>query len=267
MLAGPLSDSREGGINLPTGWTAVAVAGILVAESLLLVDAATARRVAGLAMGVHLAVFGLCLLAPLARPDEVDVFVALALLPVFRLVTVAMPQLFDVPVYQLLVTYAPMTLAGLVASRRGGARDVRRDVRAGRRFLLAGVAAAAAIGAVEFAVLRPALPVPSGSAVWLAAAALVMVGVVAPVEELLFRGVLQSALADRLGDASAVLTAGVLFGAMHSQYGSPAEVAVATAAGLVLGWLYARSRSLLLVTGVHGAANVLVFVALPVLAG
>lgn len=267
MAAGPVAGSREGRINLPTGGMAAAVAGILVAEALLFVDAATGRNLQGAALGVHLAVFAYCLLAPLVRPSEADAFVALALLSVFRLVALGMPPAFDVPIYQLLFTYAPMVLAGVVAARRGGMTDLRSDRRAALPLVLAGAVAAVGIGAAEYAVLRPPLPVPRPSVVWLSVAALVMVGVVAPVEELLFRALLQSSLVDHLGERSAILVASGLFGAMHSQYGAPAELVVATAAGVALGWLFARSGSLVLVSVVHGAANLLVFVALPVAAG
>lgn len=82
--------------------------------------------------------------------------------------------------------------------------------------------------------------------------------VIAPVtEELLFRGVLLRGLAKEYGERLGLLVSAVLFGLMH---GRPAEAVVAFVAGLVLGALRLRTRSLLPCIALHVGVN-----ALPVL--
>lgn len=73
-------------------------------------------------------------------------------------------------------------------------------------------------------------------------AAVLFVVAVAPVlEELVFRGYLQTALAARLGPAVGIGTAAVLFGLFH--LADPAVVPILTAVGALLGWVRHRSGS------------------------
>lgn len=82
--------------------------------------------------------------------------------------------------------------------------------------------------------------------------------VIAPVmEELLFRGVLLAGLARAYGERGGLLVSALFFGLLH---GRPAEATVAFAAGLVLGALRLRSRSIFPCVALHVGVN-----ALPVL--
>jgi len=82
--------------------------------------------------------------------------------------------------------------------------------------------------------------------------------VIAPItEELLFRGVLLRGLVRSYGERVGLLVSAVLFGLLH---GRPAEALVAFAAGLVLGALRLRTRSVLPCIALHVGVN-----ALPVL--
>jgi membrane protease YdiL (CAAX protease family) len=68
-------------------------------------------------------------------------------------------------------------------------------------------------------------------------------------EELLFRGVLQVALARRLGALPGLLIAGALFGLLHPV--TRTYVVLAALIGVYLGWLFERSGNLLLVMVAH----------------
>lgn len=82
--------------------------------------------------------------------------------------------------------------------------------------------------------------------------------VIAPItEELLFRGVLLRGLVRSYGERAGLLVSAVLFGLLH---GRPAEAIVAFVAGLVLGALRLRTRSVLPCIALHVGVN-----ALPVL--
>lgn len=82
--------------------------------------------------------------------------------------------------------------------------------------------------------------------------------VIAPItEELLFRGVLLRGLVRSYGERVGLLVCAVLFGLLH---GRPAEALVAFVAGLVLGALRLRTRSVLPCIALHVGVN-----ALPVL--
>lgn len=76
----------------------------------------------------------------------------------------------------------------------------------------------------------------------------------APLQEFLMRGVLQSSveriLSGRHRTAWAVVTTAVLFGACHTTYSVPFAL-ITVGAGLVWGWLYTRHRNLAGITLSH----------------
>lgn len=79
-------------------------------------------------------------------------------------------------------------------------------------------------------------------------------------EEALFRGVLQTWLAQHLGDAGGLVLASIVFGLAH--FINRSYALLATLIGLYLGWLYLTSGNLLLPVIAHGLYD---FVALIVL--
>jgi len=94
-----------------------------------------------------------------------------------------------------------------------------------------------------------------------AAVALLAGLLAAPVgEELFFRGFLQSWLRPRFGPKLAIVITAVLFGLMH--VGLPHNVLPLTVLGLMLGYLYERSGSLLVPVTLHFAFNAIPTVAL-----
>lgn len=88
---------------------------------------------------------------------------------------------------------------------------------------------------------------------------LLMVGIVPGItEELIFRGVLFRVVEDSLGTWIAIAISGAFFGLIH--LGNPnatwwSSTAIALEAGILLGMLYAWTRSLYFVMGLHAAWN------------
>jgi membrane protease YdiL (CAAX protease family) len=86
---------------------------------------------------------------------------------------------------------------------------------------------------------------------------LILLVLVGPAEELVFRGAIQGSLGDRLGGWPAILIAATLFGFGHV---SPWAVApgdllwlvAQTGAGVVLGWVYHRTDNLVVTALTHG---------------
>lgn len=70
-------------------------------------------------------------------------------------------------------------------------------------------------------------------------------------EEMLFRGLLQAALARRLGIAAGLVLASILFGLMHPI--TPAYVVMAGLVGAFLGWLCLATGNLLAPIVTHAA--------------
>jgi hypothetical protein len=88
---------------------------------------------------------------------------------------------------------------------------------------------------------------------------------VGPIEELLFRGVVQGLLRRPFGVRAAVVLASALFGLIHwvAVSGGPAEkfayVAIAATLGIVLGVLYERTETILAPAVAHGVYNSILF--------
>jgi membrane protease YdiL (CAAX protease family) len=88
---------------------------------------------------------------------------------------------------------------------------------------------------------------------------------VGPFEELVFRGGVQGILRRTWGPSVAIVVASVLFGLVHwialtGGGGSRVPyVTVAATLGLVLGYLYERSRNLVVPAAVHGLYNTVLF--------
>jgi len=171
-----------------------------------------------------------------------------------------------------------LTAVGFVGlSGRGLAwLDLRRLVDA-RRFLLYVVGGAVVLFAFRSAVLAgaAALEVPfapprltdTGFDTRAFALALIPLSlfVVAPCEELFFRGVLQRYLGETVSTTGAILGAGTLFGLVHlpsylsySPLGAAVSLFVVFVVGLGFGYLYERTGSLWVAVGVHGVYNALI---------
>ena len=89
--------------------------------------------------------------------------------------------------------------------------------------------------------------------------------VIAPIEELTFRGVIQGRLRDGYGPTTAIVVASVLFAGMHlpgltgSLVGRVALTAGLFAVSLVFGWLYERTGTLVAPWLAHGLYNASLF--------
>ncbi|MBV0924303.1 CPBP family intramembrane metalloprotease [Halomicroarcula limicola] len=157
---------------------------------------------------------------------------------------------------------------------RGGVRirwPTRRDVQ----YAIGGLVGAL-VAAVVLSVVVTALGVaPEGSvfddpimadprvALGLAALSVVLV---APAEELLFRGAIQGRLRESFGPAAAVGLASLVFGSTHllnytgSVVGALGGVAIVTVGGVIFGTIYERTGNLLVPVVAHGGYNAVLLV-------
>jgi len=190
---------------------------------------------------------------------------ALALAPLVRILSLAMPlENLDL-IYWYAVVGAPLMLTALVVARTAGLswRSIGFTLRS--LHIQALVASTGlAFGIAEYFILRPEPLIDefSWGAFWLPAFIL-LIGTGFN-EELVFRGVMQSASSDALGK-SAILYVAVVFAILHLGYKSVADVAFVFAVGLLFGWTVAKTRSLLGVTLSHGITNIALYLVVPFL--
>ncbi|GGN98999.1 CPBP family intramembrane glutamic endopeptidase [Haloarcula pellucida] len=225
-----------------------------VSESLRALGVAVGLLIAGLAVSV---VFGVVFTVPLV------LFGPAVGSPGGFLVLAAAGQL------------AFLAVGYLYVRRHEGVRvrwPTRRDVR----YMVGGlvVTLVAALGlSVLFASLGLAPegsvfedPITADPRVALGLAALSVV-LVAPAEELLFRGAIQGRLRRSFGPAVAIALSSLVFGSIHllnftgSVVGALTGVAVVTVGGVVFGTIYERTGNLLVPIVTHGSYNALLLVA------
>jgi membrane protease YdiL (CAAX protease family) len=168
-----------------------------------------------------------------------------------------------------------LVVGGTYVWRAGGVRigrPVRRDLAfavgglLGAFALVIGVSTAASTAGVAPGGSVFDEPIARNPIVALGLAALSIV-LVAPAEELLFRGAIQGRLRRSFGPAGAVAGASLLFGSIHfvnftgSVVGAVVGASVITAAGAVFGYIYERTGNLLVPIMTHAAYNTTVLVA------
>jgi hypothetical protein len=239
-------------------WQVLPVSLILAAEMLIFtghMEAATT---------VHAVT--LILLVLIAMYSDNRIYPILLLLPLFRLLNVAMPVFFTVSLYSYPLVYAPMFLPIYLIMKDG----ILSRSEAGITFkgfwfyLPLAVAVGFSLGWGEYNVLRPGMLLPSVDAENVLILSLTMILFVGLVEEFVFRSALQTVLETRMGSAAGLLTASIIFGFMHSGYHLPQELIYVSFAGAVFGLLFWMSKSLPVIAVAHGVTNISLFLVAPV---
>jgi len=190
---------------------------------------------------------------------------ALALAPLIRILSLSMP-LQDIDLmYWYAIVGAPMMLTALVVARTLGLswRNLGFTLRSLRIQALV-VIAGLAFGVAEYFILKPEPLIDefSWGVFWLPA--LILLIGTGFNEELVFRGVMQSATSDALGKSS-ILYVTVIFAVLHLGYKSVLDVAFVFAVGLMFGLVVAKTRCLLGVTLSHGITNIALYLVVPFL--
>lgn len=230
----------------PRGTTAaLAAAGyvacLLLAELLVAASGFVAGGVAHLALAI-----GLCLHASgTASRTERAVLVSLLVVPLVRLASLTV-LVAGIPAgAAYLLVGVPGCLALLLAMRAGGT-TIHALLQYPADPALQGVIAASGVfhGLIASVLLDSTL-LEAGSGTWVVVDALVLVAFGAVFEELLFRGLLQSAMYDATGSrAGAISVSSIAYASMFVSASSPWTPMFMLALGVVFGVLVAWTRSL-----------------------
>lgn len=119
------------------------------------------------------------------------------------------------------------------------------------------------LGAVEYYILHPAPAFPSFEIKFLLRDMAYMFLFVGIAEELLFRGLIQQDIARAFGWKWALFIASAIFAVMHLTWRSIPEIGFVFIAGIALGALYLKTKSLTAPIIAHGANNVMLVGILP----
>lgn len=191
---------------------------------------------------------------------------SLAIIPLYILFTSSLPWFFISQQYLLPAVYS--VIIGLclwhVYQKNLNLREIFGFSKSKLlRYSLLGLAIGAVLGVGEYLILRPAPAFPTFEVKYLFRDMVYMFLFVGVAEELLFRGLIQRDLTGAFGWKWGLFSASALFSVMHLTWRSIPELGFVFIAGLILGALYLKTKSLTVPIVAHGATNVMLVAILP----
>ena len=223
----------------------------------------------GLSLGIALSLFIIISIPALHFSQKVVTLTeSLALIPLYVLFTSSLPWFFLGQQYLLPAVYS--IIIGLclwhIYYRNLNLNEIFGfKVNTLLRYSLLGILLAIGPGVMEYLILTPPPPFPTFELKYLLRDLVYMVLFVGIGEELLFRGLIQRDLSDAFGRRWGLIGASVIFAVMHMTWRSSAELIFVFAAGMLLGYVYQRTRSLTASIVLHGVANTILVSVMPYL--
>jgi membrane protease YdiL (CAAX protease family) len=217
-----------------------------------------------LGLALHLTtLFTLLVHGSFGPSQQRPLLVSLTFAPLVRVVSLSLPLAGLPMLYWYVLTSVPLFVAVVPTVRVLGLTRAQLGLRIGNLPLQLAIGLVGLpLGLVEHLILRPAPLLPELT--WLSGllAALVLVVCTGFLEELIFRGVLQTTVGRVLG-RSGLFYVSAIFAALHIGYLSALDVVFVFGVGLAFAWLVARTGSLLGVTLAHGLTNLALFILVP----
>jgi len=216
---------------------------------------------------INLQAINLSLIYSSISPDIKKVHQSLLLLLLMRIINLAMPQFFTLTLLWYPLIYGVMFIPvySIIKNQKIPLNELGMDFRRLHFYIPAAILIGAAMAVLEYRILHPIPLIASIQIPNLILITVVMFVFVAAVEELIFRSILQTRLEKVLGLKYGLLLSSFLFGILHAGYGILTEILFACLFGMVLGYIFQKTRSFLFILLIHGTANVLLFGILPII--
>jgi hypothetical protein len=200
-----------------------------------------------------------------ARHPQRKLYLALALAPLIRLLSLSIPLTRFPQIYWYAIIAVPLLIATFAVMRRldFSFRQVGLTLNKMPIQFLIGLTGIP-FGIAEFYILRPDPLVDSLT--WQATLipGLILLIGTGFAEEVTFRGVMQRAASEALGSVGWIYVA-VVFASLHTGYLSVADIGLVLAVGLFFGWVVRKTGSILGVTLSHGIVNIVLYLIAPTL--
>lgn len=193
------------------------------------------------------------------------IYQTLMLLPLLRLVNISMPIFFDLTLYSYVLVYAPLFIPVyfVAVHQKFTAVQIGLTRKNLKLFIPAAVIIGLLIAEGEYYLIQPGYLIPDLSMWNVLKLSIVMILFIGVIEELIFRSLIQTRFEESFGMFSGLVLTSVLFGIMHSGYGTVYEMLFTCLAGFIIGYLFQRTRSLPLIALIHGMVNIFLFGLIP----
>lgn len=192
---------------------------------------------------------------------------ALMLLPLLRLVNISMPIFFEMTLYLYIFIYAPLIIpVYIIAVNQGFTfEQLGFTFNYWKLIIPVSVIVGFAIAQGEYYIIHAGNLIPDLSFWNVLKLSIVMIMFIGLIEELVFRSILQTRLEESMGMFSGLVVTSILFGVLHSGYGTFYEIMFTSLAGLMMGYMFQKTRSLPLITVTHGSVNIFLFGLIPLM--
>ena len=201
-------------------------------------------------------------------PDRAqrNLFMVLCLAPLIRILSLSMPLAPIPQIYWYLIIYGPLLAATVIVMLNTGLgpREVGLVSQGWPVQTVLGIVIGLGLGVLEYLILRPVPLASSFTLPGVLGPALILMVTTGFVEELIFRGVMQT-LSDRVMGLWSVLYVSLIFAVLHLGHYSIMDVAFVFLVALLFTAMVKKSGSLVGVTLAHGIANSMLYCVMPFL--
>lgn len=208
----------------------------------------------------------LSLISIFIKDQEIrNVCQALSLLSILRLINFSIPVFSEISLLSFVFIYAPMIIpiTILAIHQKFTYKQLGLKFKNVSYYLPASILIGLILGQGEYSAMQTIQLMPDLSFINILKLAIVMILFVGIIEEIIFRSILQIRLEEIYGMWSGLILSSFIFGLMNSGYGSLYEIFYAFFVGLLIGYIFQKTRSLPLIAMTHGFINVFSFGIIP----
>jgi len=201
------------------------------------------------------------------RPWERGFYLSMSIAPLIRIVSMGMPLGYFRQEWWYLLSSIPLFATSFVIARTVplNRREINLQLPELKYWPVSVLVALTGIplGAIEFEILRPTPIVSSLDWQSVTIASLILLIGTGFIEELIFRGILQTTVSEVYGSWWAIAYVSVLFGELHTGHMSVVDVVFVIGVALYFAAVVKSTRSLLGVSLSHGLTNIFLFIVFP----
>jgi membrane protease YdiL (CAAX protease family) len=199
--------------------------------------------------------------------DIKNVLQSMLLLLLVRLISIAMPQFFSTTFlwYPLIygIMFLPIYL--IIKNQKISLGELGLNARRMHLYFPLAILIGISFAVIEYNILDRPISIESTQISDLVIIFIVMFAFVGAAEELIFRSILQTRLEKVIGLNNGLLLTGLLFGIMHSVSGQINEILIGCLFGIVVGYIFQKTRSFPFILAINGTSNLFLFGILPIL--
>ncbi|MCD5426006.1 MAG: CPBP family intramembrane metalloprotease [Methanosarcinaceae archaeon] len=186
---------------------------------------------------------------------------SLVLLLQLRLISMIMPIFFAMTIYHHAMIYAPLFIPIyiLLVHQKFTMNEIGATFKSFHIYVMAAIPIGMGLAWIGYHVIHPAYMIPDIRVPNLIIMAIIMIMFAGMAESLIFWSILQTRFEKVIGPLQGVLATSVLFGIMHSGHGNIYVIAFACFVGLIMGYIFHKTRSLPFIVSIFCINNIFLY--------